>query len=155
MNATNNIEFHCNRLETLSPLQLHAIMLARQTVFIDEQRICCADTDLHDLHAWHVTVWHEGKLAAYLRILDPGEKYPEPAIGRVITTHAYRRIGLGKRIMQVAIDHCTRLYPGQAIRISAQAHLETFYTRLGFITLGEQYLEEGVPHYAMLHPAEA
>lgn len=155
MNAIHNLDTHCNRLETLSPLQLHAIMLARQTVFIDEQRICCADTDQHDLHAWHLTAWHEGKLAAYLRILDPGEKYPEPAIGRVLTTHAYRRIGLGKRLMHIAIDHCTRLYPAHAIRISAQAHLETFYTRLGFITLGEQYLEEGVPHYAMLRPADA
>lgn len=155
MNAIHNLDIHCNRLETLSPLQLHAIMLARQTVFIDEQRICCADTDQHDLHAWHLTAWHEGKLAAYLRILDPGEKYPEPAIGRVLTTHAYRRIGLGKRLMHIAIDHCTKLYPTQAIRISAQAHLETFYTRLGFITLGEQYLEEGVPHYAMLRRADA
>lgn len=155
MNTTHTLDFHCNRLETLSALQLHAIMLARQTVFIDEQRICCADTDSHDLHAWHLTALHEGNLAAYLRILDPGEKYPEPAIGRVLTTATYRRIGLGKRLMQVAIDHCARLYPGQAIRISAQAHLETFYTRLGFITVSDQYLEEGVPHYAMLRPAVA
>lgn len=146
----NNIQFHWSRLETLSSLELHAITLARQTVFIAEQHICCPDSDEHDTHCWHLTALHDGKVAAYLRVIDPGEKYPEPSIGRVLTTQAYRRTGLGKRIMQVAIDKIAELYPGQAIRISAQAYLQPFYTSLGFSAVGEEYLEEGVPHIEML-----
>lgn len=146
----NNIHFHWARLETLSAPQFHAITLARQTVFIAEQHICCPDSDAHDTHCWHLTALHDGKLAAYLRVIDPGEKYPEPSIGRVLTTQAYRRTGLGKRIMQVAIDKIAELYPCQAIRISAQAWLQPFYANLGFTAVGGEYLEEGVPHIEML-----
>lgn len=146
----NNSQFHWARLENLSAPQLHAIMLARQTVFIGEQHICCPDTDDHDTHCWHLTARHEGKVAAYLRVVDPGEKYPEPAIGRVLTTQAYRRTGLGKRIIQVAIDNIAAIYPGQAIRISAQSHLQHFYANLGFAAISAEYLEEGVPHLEML-----
>lgn len=147
----NDIHFYWARLENLSGSQFHAIMLARQTVFIGEQHICCPDADYHDTHSWHLTALHDGKLAAYLRVVDPGEKYPEPAIGRVLTTQAYRRTGLGKRIMQVAIDRLAELYPSQSIRISAQSYLQTFYENLGFTVVGEEYLEEGVPHIEMLY----
>lgn len=147
----NNIHFHWARLENLSGPQFYTIMLARQTVFIGEQHICCPDADDHDPHSWHLTALHDGKLAAYLRVVDPGEKYPEPAIGRVLTTQAYRRTGLGKRIMQIAIDKLAERYPGQSIRISAQSYLQTFYENLGFAVVGEEYLEEGVPHIEMLY----
>lgn len=148
---TDNIHFHWARLESLSGPQFHAIMLARQTVFIGEQHFYCPDADDHDIHSWHLTALHDGKLAAYLRVVDPGEKYPEPAIGRVLTTQAYRRTGLGKRIMQVAIDKLAELYPGQSIRISAQSYLQTFYENLGFAVVGEEYWEEGVSHIEMLY----
>ncbi|WGZ93993.1 MAG: GNAT family N-acetyltransferase [Candidatus Thiothrix putei] len=145
-----DIKLHWARLENLSAPQFHAITLARQTVFIAEQHICCPDSDEHDPHCWHLTALHDGKVAAYLRVVDPGEKYPEPSIGRVLTTQAYRRTGLGKRIMQVAIANIAERYPGQAIRISAQAYLQPFYANLGFTTVSEEYLEEGVPHLEML-----
>lgn len=147
----SNIEFYWSRLENLSAPQFHAITLARQTVFIAEQHICCPDSDEHDTHCWHLTALHDGTLAAYLRVIDPGEKYPEPSIGRVLTTQAYRRTGLGKRIMQVAIANIAEIYPSQAIRISAQSHLQPFYENLGFTSVGEEYLEEGVPHLEMLY----
>lgn len=147
----HNLHLHWARLEHLSAPQFHAITLARQTVFIGEQHICCPDSDEHDTHCWHLTALHDGEVAAYLRVIDPGEKYPEPSIGRVLTTQAFRRTGLGKRIMQVAITKIAELYPGQAIRISAQSHLLPFYANLGFVTVGEAYLEEGVPHLEILH----
>jgi ElaA protein len=149
----NKYQFHWSRLENLSSLELHAITLARQTVFIAEQHICCPDSDEHDTHSWHLTALQNGKVAAYLRVVDPGEKYPEPAIGRVLTTQPSRRTGLGKRIMQVAIDKIADIYPGQAIRISAQPYLQTFYENLGFSVVGDEYLEEGVPHIEMLRPS--
>jgi Predicted acyltransferase len=145
-----DIELHWARLEQLSTLQFHAIIIARQTVFIAEQHFCCPDSDAHDTHCWHLSALYGDKIAAYLRVIDPGEKYPEPSIGRLLTTQAYRRTGLGKRIMQVAIANIAELYPGQAIRISAQAYLQPFYANLGFATIGKEYLEEGIPHLEML-----
>ncbi|MDZ7918261.1 MAG: GNAT family N-acetyltransferase [Rhodococcus sp. (in: high G+C Gram-positive bacteria)] len=36
------------------------------------------------------------------------------------------------------------------VEISAQAHLENWYGRFGFVRVGEQYLEAGIPHVKML-----
>jgi len=36
------------------------------------------------------------------------------------------------------------------IKLSAQKHLEKFYNNLGFKTIGESYLEDGIPHIAMI-----
>ena len=35
------------------------------------------------------------------------------------------------------------------LRISAQAHLEGFYTRLGFVPGGDVYDDAGIPHREM------
>ena len=40
------------------------------------------------------------------------------------------------------------------IRISSQAYLEKFYRSLGFVIVGEPYLEDKIPHIEMLRPAE-
>ena len=44
-------------------------------------------------------------------------------------------------------------FPGHAIRISAQAHLEAFYAAAGFARVGTAYLEDGIPHLEMLRTA--
>ena len=49
-----------------------------------------------------------------------------------------------------AIREVRRLYPGQGTRIGAQRYLEKFYTSLGFVTVGEPYLEDDIPHVHML-----
>jgi len=40
---------------------------------------------------------------------------------------------------------------GQPIKISAQSHLEKFYYAHGFLPTGEAYLEDGIPHIAMIY----
>lgn len=52
--------------------------------------------------------------------------------------------------MHEAIRETQRLYPGQGTRIGAQRYLEQFYGSLGFVPVGEPYLEDGIPHIHML-----
>jgi ElaA protein len=87
---------------------------------------------------------------AYARIVQPGIKYAEPSIGRVLTTQASRGTGLGRELVGRAIEHCRAIYPREGIRISAQSRLEGFYAGLGFVVQGEPYLEDGIPHTEML-----
>ena len=47
---------------------------------------------------------------------------------------------------------CRSAWPGRDIRISAQSYLLDFYTGLGFAVVGEEYLEDGIPHHEMLRP---
>jgi len=89
-------------------------------------------------------------VAAYLRIVPPGIKFPEASIGRVISTSEYRGHGIGQVLLEKAMSHLDHLYHGQAIRISAQAYLENFYRKFGFATISEMYLEDDIPHIEML-----
>jgi ElaA protein len=48
------------------------------------------------------------------------------------------------------LAQCASVWPGQPIRISAQAHLRGFYGSLGFEVIGDEYLEDNIPHLEML-----
>ena len=37
----------------------------------------------------------------------------------------------------------------QGIRISAQSYLLAFYRALGFVAIGDEYDEDGIPHFEM------
>jgi ElaA protein len=91
------------------------------------------------------------ELLAYARVLDPGVSYADySSIGRVCTKQTHRQLGLGKELMQQAILHCQELYPDTKIKISAQSYLLKFYTELGFEAIGDEYLEDDIPHRAMI-----
>jgi ElaA protein len=123
-------------------------------VFAVEQKCAFQDADGHDLHAWHLLAWSEGRstsaLAAYLRVLDPGRKYPEPSIGRVLTVPPHRGVGLGRAVMVEGLARAVRVWPGRPIRIAAQQRLEAFYASLGFHTVSAPYDEDGILHVDML-----
>ena len=146
--------WRCARLEELSPRDLQRIHEARQQVFVVEQRCAFQDADRSDEHAIHLSAWSpEGELQAYARIVDPGVKYAEPSIGRVLTAASSRGTGLGRELLRRAIAACEAAFPGRGIRISAQQRLERFYREAGFVGVGEPYLEDDLPHLEMLRPA--
>lgn len=139
-----------SRFESLGVDALYDALALRCRVFILEQGPYL-DPDGIDRHAWHLLGRDAaGALAAYLRVVDPGIKYDEPSIGRVITSPEVRSKGCGLLLMREGVARCKQAWPGQSIRISAQAHLQRFYGSLGFEPVGEQYLEDGIPHIEML-----
>jgi ElaA protein len=134
-------------------MALYAVLAARQQVFAVEQQCAYLDADGLDHHAWHLLGWdattEPRQLAAYLRLIDPGRKHAEPALGRVLTLPPHRGVGLGRTLMREGIERCTALHPGHAIRIAAQQQLEHFYASLGFVALSGAYVEDGIPHVDM------
>ena len=152
------IAWHWKRFAELDPAELYALLGARSEVFIVEQACAFLDLDGLDQFAWHLLGWSERdgarSLAAYLRLIEPGRKYVEPSIGRVLTTAAFRRIGLGREAMAEGLARARDLYPGQAIRIGAQQRLERFYEELGFRTVSEPYQEDNITHVEMLRTAD-
>jgi ElaA protein len=52
--------------------------------------------------------------------------------------------------MQESIQQTEALFPGLPVKMSAQCYLITFYESFGFKTIGEEYLEDGIPHIAMV-----
>ena len=88
-------------------------------------------------------------------MLDPGAKYAEVSIGRVISTPQARGKGLGREVVRRAIDKANGIWPGSSIRISAQTRLERFYLGFGFAVMGPPYVEDGILHTEMHLPAAA
>lgn len=161
------LRWQWTRFDDLAPRHLYALLRARTEVFIIEQRCAFVDTDGVDLHAWHLLGWveprpasHRGDpsppvLAAYLRLIEPGRVFDEPSIGRVLTVEPFRRVGLGRPLMKEGLRKAAEIYPGQPVRIGAQIRLERFYQSLGFHTVSEMYIEDGIEHVQMLRAADA
>jgi len=125
-------------------------MKLRNEVFVVEQDCVYQDADGKDPYSRHLCGWDDDRLAAYCRILPPGISYAEASIGRVVTAPAYRKAGLGRELMQQAMEKTCSLFHTGTIRIGAQCYLGKFYTSLGFLTCGPEYLEDGIPHIHMI-----
>ena len=98
---------------------------------------------------------NQQQVIAYARLLSPGISYAQASIGRVVTAFSHRNIGLGKTLMQKSIEQTLLHFGNDAIKISAQLYLKNFYETLGFVALGTDYLEDDIPHIAMIyHPQE-
>jgi ElaA protein len=149
-----NLRWRWARFDDLGVHDLYDALALRCRVFILEQAPY-QDPDGIDPSAWHLLgrSGESGELVAYLRVVDPGAKYPQPSIGRVIAARAWRGTGVGRLLMSEGIARCEAAWPGQAICISAQAHLQRFYGSLGFEAVSDPYLEDGIPHIEMLRPA--
>lgn len=138
------------RLSDLNALQVHQLLQARTSVFVLEQQCIYLDADAYDLVAWHLIVWADDKVAAYLRVIDPGEKYAEASIGRVLTRSEFRGTGLGRQLMVEGLQRLFAQFPGTNVRISAQAYLQRFYESFGFAVSSAPYLEDDILHVEML-----
>lgn len=146
------LDWRWTRFDALGVHELQYIYMARQRVFSVEQDCVFQDADGHDEDAFHLAAWSSTarEPLAYARVLDPGAKYAEVSIGRVVTHGESRGVGLGRELMRRAIEAASARWPGIGIRISAQSRLEPFYAGFGFVVVGERYLEDGIPHTEML-----
>ncbi|WP_228445430.1 GNAT family N-acetyltransferase [Thalassotalea sp. HSM 43] len=139
--------------QQLSINELYDALKLRVDIFVVEQECFYPELDDADRHpqTLHLLGYDDDTLACYLRILAKGVSYDDyVSIGRVATAESHRGSGLGKEMMVQALDLCQQHFAGQDIKISAQQYLETFYQDLGFATVSEMYLEDGIPHIGML-----
>ena len=136
--------------DELSPREVHDLYQLRAAVFVVEQDCPFQDVDGADPMSWHLLGMRDAELVAYARFVPAGIKFAEPSIGRVITAEAVRGTGLGRQLMNEALARSDALWPGQPVRIGAQHRLERFYQSLGFVTVSQPYIEDGIPHVEML-----
>jgi ElaA protein len=158
---SSTIAWQWIRFADLTPNELYALLIARGEVFIVEQRCAFLDADGLDRDSMHLLGWarrddaahRDPVVAAYLRLVEPGRKYVEPSIGRVLTTAGFRGIGLGRAVMREGLRRAASEYPAQPVRIGAQRYLQRFYESLGFHVASAPYDEDGIEHVQMLRPA--
>ena len=141
----------------LDAREVYDLLAARANVFVIEQHCLYADVDGLDVDAWHLLAYatKHGRttLAGYLRVLLPHEEEQDVRIGRVLTTADFRGIKLGNALLDTALAHIGRQWPGVAIRLHAQAHLQRFYGAFGFAPVSDVHDEDGIPHVWMRRAA--
>jgi ElaA protein len=168
--AHDSLQWRWKPFSDLTGLEVYDMLEARNAVFIVEQQCVYNDVDGLDKSAWHLFAYaadvaaegeareHEGgsatraapaSLAGYLRVLLPDESDTDVRIGRVLTTSAFRRIGLGAALLEQALKHIVAQWPDAAIKLHAQAHLQMFYGAFGFEPISEIHDEDGIPHVWM------
>lgn len=152
MNALPEAFFCCLPFQRLSLEELYAIMALRQEVFIVEQNCPYLDADGKDPGCHHLMGYLAGgRLVAYTRLIPPGLAYEGyAAFGRVVTSMEVRGKGFGRPLMEATLKWMHQLYGNAPIKISAQTYLIPFYQAYGFATVGELYLEDDIPHIAMV-----
>jgi ElaA protein len=137
--------------------ELYQLLRLRSDVFVVEQECAYQDLDGKDIQANHFLVYQdetsaeqELELMAYCRSYqDIINNKDYVAIGRVCTNSHYRGQGVSRKMMQKAIDYYQK-HSELPLTVSAQAYLEGFYRSLGFETILEPYLEDGIPHIRMV-----
>ena len=135
------------RFDALTTAELYEILRCRAEVFVVEQDCVYQDVDGFDRQASHLFFEEQGRILSYVRVVDPGVKYPAASITRVLTLPEARHRGLSTRLIQAGIELARTLSP--TIAIEAQAYLREFYASFGFRPVSEEFLLDGIPHIRM------
>jgi ElaA protein len=149
------LEWRWKTFADLTSVEVYEMLAARSAVFVVEQNCVYGDIDGLDMQAWHLSAYGVGvdgtppQLAGYLRVLLPDATDPDVRIGRVLTTAAFRGIGLGNAMLERSLTHIRAQWPETPIRLHAQAHLQGFYGAFGFAPVSEIHDEDGIPHVWM------
>ena len=146
------MELKIKKFHELTAEELFAIYHLRVSVFVVEQSCPYQEVDELDKRACHVWLQDECGIQAYLRVLEPGARFEEAAIGRVIAVK--RRQGLGSRILREGIVVAEQRFGAKAIRLEAQVYAKSLYEKAGFREVSEEFLEDGIPHVEMLWTKE-
>lgn len=146
---TRDMEIVVKKFEELSVEELYEILRLRAEVFVVEQNCAYQDLDKIDKEAYHVYLQEDGKIVAYLRVIDKDKRLDEVSIGRVISLK--RRQGLGTALMKAGIEVAKEKFGAKVIKIGAQLYAKPFYEGCGFRQISGEYLEDGIPHIYMVY----
>jgi len=131
--------------------EFHDILQLRINIFVVEQNCPYPELDDRDKIAFHFFgINKENKIIAYTRIFKPGDYYEEAAFGRVVVHQDYRNQKIGFQLVEQTIIEIHKLFGNINIKIGAQTYLNNFYQSFGFHQIGDDYIEDGIPHIHML-----
>ncbi|QOD59800.1 GNAT family N-acetyltransferase [Polaribacter haliotis] len=144
------MNFTTKQFSELTTYELYEILQLRAAVFVVEQDCVYQDVDGKDFKSLHVFGLKNDKIVAYTRIFKAGDYFDNASIGRVVVASEERKYGFGHDLMKASIKAVKTYFKADKITISAQVYLKKFYESHGFVKIGEEYLEDGIPHIQMV-----
>lgn len=143
------LTYEVKSFQELNINELYKILQLRSEVFVVEQDCVYQDIDFKDQKALHVIGYKNSKIVAYTRLFNAGDYFKNASIGRVVVDENERKFGYGHELMRISIKAVEEHYKTRDITISAQKYLTKFYESHQFKQVGEEYLEDGIPHIRM------
>jgi ElaA protein len=141
------------KFNELSVQEFHNILQLRINVFVVEQNCPYPELDGKDCKAMHffaVADENPLQIIAYTRLFQPGDYYQNAAIGRVVVHPDFRHKNIGDELILKSIQQIEKHFKTTKIKIGAQTYLKNFYEKHGFKKVGEDYIEDGIPHIYMI-----
>lgn len=129
---------------------LQKALQIRKEVFVQEQGVPLEDEfDEYDTlngQCEHILVYYneEAVGTGRFRIIDGLGKAE-----RICVLKAYRKFGLGKEVIN-ALEEIAKEKNFSKIRLHGQTQAEGFYKKLGYQTLSDVFMEDGIPHVLMV-----
>lgn len=130
--------------------ELQLALAIRTKVFVEEQDVPHeAEFDEYDQldgRCEHVLVTTGGTPAGTGRIRIP-EAYAK--LERICVLPEFRKSGAGQVILN-ALEEIAREKGILSLKLHAQTHAENFYSKAGYVTKSDVFMEEGIPHVVMM-----
>jgi len=125
-----------------------SIKSVREIVFIQEQSVPKAlEWDDHDKAAKHLLALDKKSIpvgtARLLLFGDQGQ------IGRMAVLKEHRSKGVGTALLNEALRLANK-EKLSSVFLNAQVQVISFYASFGFATVGNEFLEAGIPHQKMV-----
>jgi predicted GNAT family N-acyltransferase len=118
-------------------------------VFCGEQGVSpAADRDGRDPDATHLVALEDGRVVGTCRLLFRGQV---ARLGRLVVAKEQRRNGVGGQILAEAA-RASREAGADRIELHAQTYARELYVREGYEEAGDEFVEEGIVHVAMVKP---
>ena len=121
-------------------LKLRRQVLCDEIGFSDSYRL-----DDDDKDALHLLCRQDGQPVCTRRIVRKEDTW---LFGRLCAPARQRGKGRGAAAVRRAEEKCRRL-GGKKVTVKAKYDKEGFYSHMGFSSVGEVYLQEGIPHIDM------
>ena len=133
------------RFGQLTAKELYQILSLRAETFIVDQQIMYNDLDNIDQVSTHVFYQDTDSVAAYLRIIDAGQSYNSPLIGRVCVSN--KGAGIGSKLLHDALDYLAQESSASKVFVESQLKAQPFYECAGFTQVSSKVLD----HFGVLH----
>lgn len=120
------------------------IKAIRNRVFVDEQGVPTElEWDGLDEGSYHVLAYDpDGTTIGTGRLQQDGR------IGRLAVLLEWRGKGVGRGLLNLLLVIANKM-GNEEVTLHAQTHAVGFYRRSGFTRHGKEFIEAGIPHFAM------
>ena len=131
-----------------SPEDLNISYKIRKKVFCEEQKISeKIEFDNLDHLCEHFLIHKDKGYIATARVRPKNKKVFK--IERVAVLPEFRRLKVGSLLINEIVEFYLNNKKNKSIILHSQVAVEEFYKSLNFISYGDQFYEDGIPHIAM------